>query len=357
MLKFLKDRKSDYSAAIFINELAQASKSLGILEAKINAYQFDGILIPMLHTKEAISSMAIEGTQTTIPDVYAGAVHQAKQTDKISIEVNNHTRALLFGVEYLRSNNFSHSFIQYLHEIMLKDIIGSQFSDTLGQYKTSDNRIVNSAGTVVFNPPSHTETKSYMDELIDYMNDFTDETHPLIKAAIVHSQFESIHPFSDGNGRVGRLLVSLYLYKAKIINFPFFYISEAINLDKTIYYRMLTDSRNNSYSEWIRYFLQKIDVQTIRLTGYIDSLNALYTKTKQSLLNCINTTKYDSIINCLFTHPVLTATYLSDSLNISRAQAVRYLNTLEAEHILEGDDKKRNRDFFFTELINLAQCV
>ena len=99
-----------------------------------------------------------------------------------------------------------------------------------------------------------------MDELIEFMNDFEDGIHPLIKAAIIHSQFESIHPYSDGNGRVGRLLVSLYLYKAKVINFPFFYISEAISVDKGIYYNMLTNSREDNYNEWVKYFLKKISL-------------------------------------------------------------------------------------------------
>jgi len=97
-----------------------------------------------------------------------------------------------------------------------------------------------------------------MTELIDFMNDTADNLNPLIKAAIIHSQFESVHPFSDGNGRVGRLLVSLYFFKAAVINFPFFYLSETISLDKAVYYNMLTDSRNNNYNNWIKYFQKKL---------------------------------------------------------------------------------------------------
>ena len=186
------------------------------------------------------------------------------------------------------------------------------------------------------------------------MNDATDDINPLIKAAIIHSQFESIHPFSDGNGRVGRLLVSLYLYKADVINFPFFYLSEAISMDKAVYYNMLTDSRNNSYNNWIKYFLKKIVVQTQKHLGYIESLNDLYAKTKRIVTERINSPKFDAIVECLFTHPIITADYLSDKLNVSRGQAIRYLNTLESEQILQGDDRKRSRKFFFVELLELA---
>lgn len=111
-------------------------------------------------------------------------------------------------------------------------IIAPGLEKTLGKYKLRDNQIKSSTGTVVYNPPAASETKKYMDELISFMNNSEDGVNPLIKAAMIHSQFESIHPFSDGNGRIGRVLISLYLYKAKVINFPFFYISEAINMDK-----------------------------------------------------------------------------------------------------------------------------
>lgn len=357
MLQFLSERIHDYCADSFINDMASTSKSLGILEAKINAYQFNSILIPMLHKKEAISSMYIEGTQTTIPYVLENEVQPKRADEKIMIEVRNHTRALIYGAERLRTDDFSHDFIKKIHEIMLTGLISKEKEDTLGTYKKADNRIVNSVGTVVFTPPSYTETQKYMDELIAFMNNSNDNINPLIKAAIIHSQFESIHPFSDGNGRVGRLLVSLYLFKAQVINFPFFYISEAISLDKSVYYNMLTRSRTESYDEWIKYFLKKIQVQTSKSIGYIDSLNNIYVETKKTVQKSVNSPKFDAIIECLFTQPVLTADYLEEKLAVSHGQAIRYLNILEKEHILLGDDKKRGRKFYFVRVIELARGV
>lgn len=355
MLNYIKDRLNDYDAGYFINELAEASKLLGILEAKIITYKFNSILIPMLHKKEAISSMYIEGTQTTISDVLENEVNPKAENEKIAIEVSNHTKALIYGAEHLKVESFSHSFIQKLHEIMMNGILSQSKEHILGKYKKSDNRIVNKAGTVIFIPPSHTETKKYMDELISFINDVDDELHPLIKAAILHSQFESIHPFSDGNGRVGRLLVSLYLYKTEVINFPFFYISEAISQDKSVYYNMLTNSRLSNYNEWIKYFLTKIIVQTKKHIGYIDSLDMLYNKTKTNAKKIISSPKFDAIMEFIFTHPVMKADRLSDKLSVSHGQAVRYLNMLESAHIIMGDDKKRGRTFFFGELIDLVR--
>lgn len=354
MLKFIKERLGDYDANQFINELFEASKSLGVLEAKFDNYHFNRIMLPMLHKKEAISSMYIEGTQTTISDVCENEIRSVND-DLATIEVSNHSRALQYGADYLRTDKFTHSFMQKLHELIMTDIITDSKKDTLGKYKKKDNFIVNSVGTVIFTPPSYTLTKKYMEELISFMNEPTDGINPLIKAAIIHSQFESIHPFEDGNGRVGRLLVSLYLFKSKVIKFPFFYISEAISQDKVIYYRKLTDSRISSYTEWIRFFLQKIIIQTSKHIQYLDSLNDLYRKVNSELHGAINSTKHEEIVECIFTHPVLTSSYLAQALEITVGQANRYLNVLEKKQILYGDDRKRYRMYYFLELLDLVR--
>lgn len=357
MLEFIADRRTDFEVEYFINELVDASKRLGILEAKIDSYKFNGILIPILQRKEAISSMYIEGTQTTITDVLKSEINPKSTDEKIRTEVNNHIQTLIYGADYLRTGKFTHSFIKKIHELMMTGIISPGLEKTLGAYKLRDNQIKSSVGTVVYTPPSATETKKYMDELLSFMNDETDEMNSLIKAAIIHSQFESIHPFSDGNGRIGRVLISLYLYKARIINFPFFYISEAINMDKAVYYRMLTDSRTNSLNDWIKYFLHKVSIQTKKHISYIDALNALYIKTKNIVKECVNSPKFDEIIECLFTHPIINAVILEDQLSVSHGQAIRYLNVLEENRVLLSDDRKRGKTFYFQELIELARGV
>ena len=353
----LNERKNDYNANYFINELFEASKLLGVLEAKISSYQFDRILIPMFRNKEAISSMLIEGSETTITDVLEDNIRITKDTkDKGIIEYRNHTNAILYGTDYLRSSSFTDELMLGLHRIMMKGILPPKKLSCIGKYKEKDNFIVNSVGTVVFTPPAHTETQAYMKDLLKFMNDVNDGINPLIKAAIIHSQFESIHPFEDGNGRVGRLLVSLYLYKSRVINFPFFYISEAISQDKGVYYKRLTDSRSNSYDEWIRFFLQKCIVQAKKLSGYIDDLNKLYEKTKAEVKEAINSPKFDQIIECIFTQPILSVAYLAEQLSVTNGQAKRYLDKLEDKQILLGDDRKRGRKYYFVQLVDLARA-
>ena len=355
MLRYLKERQNDYNANCFINELFEASKYLGILEAKISGYHFDQILIPLLNKREAKPTMNIEGTQTKISDVFEDELRTQPNHDKVVVEFNNHTKSILYGSEYLRNNPFSHSFIKTLHKQIMDGVVSPAKQKTLGRYKTSDNLIKNNAGTTIFIPPSHTETQKYMDELIAYMNNSSDGINPLIKAAIIHSQFESIHPFDDGNGRVGRLLISLYLFKAKVINCPFFYMSEAISQDKRVYYNMLTASRNGTYDDWISYFLKKCIVQSHIHIDYIDALNDLYKRTKRDLQNVINTPKFDQILECLFTHPVLNSNYLADALCVTSGQAKRYLDSMESIGILRGDDRKRNRSYYFIDLLDLVR--
>ena len=356
MLKMIRERVTDYDANIFLNELFDASKLLGILEAKIDGYQFNSILIPMFMNREAISSMLIEGTQTTITDVLKDNLAPARNgDDKVMREYRNHTNAIFYGTEQLRNGVFTDELMQSLHRLMLDGLLPSPKAKSIGRYKQCDNFIVNSVGTVVFTPPPHTETSKYMRDLLTFMNNSTDGINPLIKAAIIHSQFESIHPFEDGNGRVGRLLISLYLYKAKVINFPFFYISEAIAQDKAVYYRMLSDSRVNNYNEWIRYFIKKYTVQANNLIRYIDELNRLYQRTKEQIKESVNSPRFDKIIECIFTQPIITVAYLAEQLSVTPGQAKRYLNKLEEKQILLGDDRKRGRKYYFAELLDLSR--
>ena len=185
MLEFIANRLHDYDVGFFVNELATASKNLGILEAKIDSYKFNSILIPMLQRKEAISSMYIEGTQTTITDVLKSEINPQPSSEKISIEVKNHVRTLIFGADYLRAGKFTHSFIKQIHEYMMEGIMAPGLENTLGKYKVKDNQIKSSTGVVVYTPPTAAETKKYMDELISFMNNTEDTVNPLIKAGLI----------------------------------------------------------------------------------------------------------------------------------------------------------------------------
>lgn len=336
----------------FLSELMEAIKYLAVYETKISDCRIeDGIFLPRLQQKEALSSLKIEGTQTTMNDIIADEIVPNEKNADL-IEIKNHSTAIMKASEAVKFSGFSNDLIKEIHKTLLTKVRKKNKGIILGEYKRKDNFIVNSVGTKIFTPPSYTETNKYMDDLLKFMNDKTISLHPLIRSAIVHAQFESIHPFEDGNGRVGRLLITVFLYYHQVINAPLFYISEALQEDKISYYNYLTKSRDGHYNEWIKYFLSKCTVQAKKHINYIDSINHLYSETDKIVSKIIKTNS-KNVLKVLFDYPLLTAKVLSKEIDISMQQAKRYLKLLENEKILIADDKQRNTTYYFIELINL----
>lgn len=336
----------------FLSELMEAIKYLAVYETKISDCRIeDGIFLPRLQQKEALSSLKIEGTQTTMNDIIADEIVPNEKNADL-IEIKNHSTAIMKASEAVKFSGFSNDLIKEIHKTLLTKVRKKNKGIILGEYKRKDNFIVNSVGTKIFTPPSYTETNKYMDDLLKFMNDKTSSLHPLIRSAIVHAQFESIHPFEDGNGRVGRLLITVFLYYHQVINAPLFYISEALQEDKISYYNYLTKSRDGHYNEWIKYFLSKCTVQAKKHINYIDSINHLYSETDKIVSKIIKTNS-KNVLKVLFDYPLLTAKVLSKEIDISMQQAKRYLKLLENEKILIADDKQRNTTYYFIELINL----
>lgn len=336
----------------FLSELMEAIKYLAVYETKISDCRIeDGIFLPRLQQKEALSSLKIEGTQTTMNDIIADEIVPNEKNADL-IEIKNHSTAIMKASEAVKFSGFSNDLIKEIHKTLLTKVRKKNKGIILGEYKRKDNFIVNSVGTKIFTPPSYTETNKYMDDLLKFMNDKTISLHPLIRSAIVHAQFESIHPFEDGNGRVGRLLITVFLYYHQVINAPLFYISEALQEDKISYYNYLTKSRDGHYNEWIKYFLSKCTVQAKKNINYIDSINHLYSETDKIVSKIIKTNS-KNVLKVLFDYPLLTAKVLSKEIDISMQQAKRYLKLLENEKILIADDKQRNTTYYFIELINL----
>lgn len=363
MLKFLKERAEDYDTNRFVNELVDASMALGVLNAKIAGCKYNRVLLPMLHQKEIIATMGIEGIQTTFTEMLEEEVSDRSTPVPKYIEYKKHWLALMTGADRLRLEDFSNRLIEDLHGIMLKDSKSANAGSLFGQYKErknligvkdqKDGKII--GRTVIFEPPPPQETRKYMNELVEYINNHRDGVNPLIKAAISHAQFESIHPFEDGNGRLGRILITLYLYKAELIQYPYFYMSEAFLEDRLGYYAALTSSRGESLNDWISFFLKKVSVQARKHARYMDALDVLYEKTKMQVKEVINSPKFEAIIECIFRYPCLTSATLAGHINVSLWQAKRYLNTLESKKILVGADMKRHRRYFFAELLDLMR--
>lgn len=332
--------------------LLEAVKEIAVYDTKIRDSSLEYFYLPRLEQIEAVSSMKIEGTQTTMNDIIASDVFPDPKNSEI-LEVANHNDALLKGARAVALEGFTPQNIKELHKTMLTDIKHKNKEASLGEYKKKDNKIVNNSKTVVYYPPHAEEVEEYMNDLIAFMNSSNYVYHPLINAALIHAQFESIHPFDDGNGRVGRMLIPLYLYKTGVIGGPIFYISEAIEKDKIQYYRNLTNSRSGDMNLWINYFLQKCVDQAKKHITYYQNLEKIHTKVTKVIKDGLNTQRSIDLINALFRYPQLTVNKLSEELRISRTQASRYLQELESLGILYSDDKQRNKSYYFDQYIRL----
>lgn len=351
------ERMSDQVKKVDIQKISahllEAVRLLAVYDTKIKDSKIKKFYLPRLEQIEAISSMKIEGTQTTMSDVIASDVFPDPKNSDLT-EVFNHNIAVVKGSRAIQiDGGFTDQNIKDLHKTMLTGIKHRNKNSILGEYKSEDNKIVSETKTVIYYPPHYYEVQGYMDDLITFMNSAEYVYHPLVNAALLHSQFESIHPFDDGNGRIGRMLIPLYLFKTKVINTPMFYISEAIEKDKIQYYRNLTNSRTSDMNLWINYFLRKCIDQSNKHIKYFQDLEVIHHNVSELIKNNVPSQKNMELIDALFAYPQLTAKKLSDVLTVSRAQAIRYLRTLESLGILYPDEKIRNTSYYFEAYLRL----
>lgn len=256
-----------------IKLLGQANDKYGQYKSLLKMFKFDQrYFLDSLILGESVRSSRIEGTQISQDDMYY--INYYEQNDNIQ-EVVNLKKMLEYATEKLQKNNFSIHMINSMHKILLSGVRGKDKSP--GEIRTIQNYIgLKGLGKegATFVPPVPDEVPMLLDNLLEYMNDIYDD-EAFIKVAISHVQFESIHPYKDGNGRMGRALMTLQLAKIKNDE-PILFLSEIIELYKANYYNALTESRNGNVDGFIRFFLQCVIDQCTRNIGRIEKINKVY---------------------------------------------------------------------------------
>ena len=184
----------------------------------------------------------LEGTQATLDEILINEV-TPNEKDKNLNEVKNYYIATVMGYEYLKKHDFSDEFFFNMHRTLMEGNVRKP--KTVGAFRTEQNCIRRNdpSHAITFVPPDPKDVRALMENLISYMNEANDGLRPLVQIAIIHAQFETIHPFSDGNGRVGRLLIPMYLYAKKQIDLPYFFISDVLEREKNQYYALLNNVR------------------------------------------------------------------------------------------------------------------
>ncbi|MDR1243953.1 MAG: Fic family protein [Endomicrobium sp.] len=238
--------------------LEKVNQSIGELNSIVNITPDPSIINYMYVRKEAVLSSQIEGTQSTIDDLLK---YESDQTTGLPIndvqEVSSYVNALQYGMQRLKTLPLSLRLIREIHSILLKNSRGK--TKNPGEFRTSQNRIGGTRpGNAKFVPVSPEKLQDVLSSFEKFMH-AEDSIPILVKASLIHYQFETIHPFLDGNGRIGRLLITLYLYEKDFLKTPYLYISLFLKRHRSLYYEYLNDVRfNGKWEQWINFFLEGI---------------------------------------------------------------------------------------------------
>lgn len=330
----------------------------GLLESLVNPH----VLLAPMTTKEATLSSKIEGTQATLSEVFryeAGENYNQEKNEDIE-EIQNYRKAMFEAENMLKDKPFIHlNMIKRLHEILLAGVRGN--NKARGEFRKIQNWIGVSGSTIEnakYVPPTPTEMMKALDNWEKYIN--TDDVEDiLIQLAFIHAQFEIIHPFLDGNGRIGRILIPLFLYAKQYLKLPVFYLSEYLESNREGYYNHLNAiTGKNDWQQWIEFFLNAIILQAEKNTKKAKEVLALYDKMKDRFISVTKSQYSATALDALFTKPIISsAQFFVDAKIDSRVTANRILQKLTADGILEIiKEGKGNQPstYAFNELLDIV---
>ena len=319
-----------------------ANRKLAELKGIAKTIPNEEILINTLTLREAKDSSEVEGIITTHDELYRAVVDKRYINKSINAkEVNNYRLALKHGFALIRKDGLLTN--NRIKEI--QNILEPNFPDFR---KNKVNLINENTGAVIYTPPNiASDIEKYMSNLEKFINDdaISDLDH-LIKMAIIHHQFESIHPFLDGNGRTGRMINILYLVVKGLLDIPILYLSRYFIQNREEYYVLLKNVQDfNNWEYWILFVLKGIEETAENTINLIKAISCLIIETKPKIRSILGMKYSHEILNVIFSYPYTTIDFLQDSLNISRPTSTKYLNILSSEKILLKG-KKGNFNYY-----------
>src|SRR5699024_9782157 len=258
-----------------VANLVDANRKIAVLEGLACRIPNMDLFISMYVRKEALLSSQIEGTQCTLDDIL-DPLRDENANQNVS-DVVNYIRATEFAINRLQALPLCNRLIKETHAVLMEGVRGQEKSP--GEFRYSQNWIGGQGSTLKnarYIPPSPDDMLDAMSDLEKYIN-ADDDLDALIRAALIHYQFETIHPFLDGNGRVGRLLITLFLMEKRVLSTPALYISYFLKKNRVEYYDRMTEVRTKgNYEQWVKFFLQAIMESAEDATATIDELIALH---------------------------------------------------------------------------------
>jgi Fic family protein len=334
--------------------LDEASNGLGLLAGIGRRLPNPHLLISPYLRREAVLSSRIEGTQTSLSDVFALEAEQLSLIEAPDVqEVRNYVHAYEHGLERLATLPLSLRFVRELHEHLLSGVRGGVRP---GQFRSDQNWIGGAtARDAVYVPPPPQEMRDRLADLERYLHERT--LRPLVQAAVIHYQFEAIHPFDDGNGRVGRLLVLLFLAERGLLPQPLLYLSAFFERTRSAYYDgLLRVSTHGDWDGWLRYFLEAVRVQAREAADLADRLLALQARYRAALQAEHATANALALVDALFENPYVSAAVAERRLGVSAPTARATIRALEERGILrEITGRRWGRVFRAEEVFGLLR--
>ena len=336
--------------------LVRANSAISALEGVATRIPNMDLFISMYVRKEALMSSQIEGTQATLEDVLDPLIEN--NTNRNVADVVNYIKATEYAVKRLESLPLCNRLIKETHAVLMENVRGQEKSP--GEFRHSQNWIGGQGSTLKnarYIPPNPDDMEIAMSDLEKYMND-EDELDYLVRAALIHYQFETIHPFLDGNGRVGRLLITLFLMEKKVMTTQALYISYYLKKNRVEYYDRMTEVRNKgNYEQWIRFFLSAIYESAEDAIQTIDELVDLHNRNIEIVEKIGRASKNTMLVfQCLETTPIIDIGKTAEKLGLSFNTVSAAVNRLIDAGILEQtENASRNRTFAYTEYLDILR--
>lgn len=337
--------------------LSKADRALARLDGMSYVLPNIDLFVAMFVKKEAVLSSQIEGTQSSLQDIleFEALPKSARGLDDIP-EVINYVKAMNYGLQRLDELPLSLRLIREIHKVLMEGVRGGDKSP--GNFRTSQNWIGPSGALLAdatFVPPPPSNVLEDMSALEKFIHQDT-KLPPLVKCALIHYQFETVHPFLDGNGRIGRLLITFYLCWLEILNRPLLYLSYYLKRNRQEYYdRLSVVRKKDAYEEWIEFFLKgviEISDQTIESAKNIITLQK--TDTQKIVSAGIASSSAVMLLDWLFTAPIVNVNEVAHKLRITRQSATSLIAKLEKLGILqEITGKSRNRFYAYYEYLQI----
>lgn len=345
--------------ASLIVPLSRAASALGELNGIGRTLDEPMLLVRPLQYQEAITSSGMEGTYTTIDDLLLVEAGEERNILSDAREVRNYRAALSAAIASLAEVPLSLRTLRQAHHTLLGGVSRHRGAAVrAGEFKQHQNYIGRSAEQARFIPPPPQQALEAMSDLEKFLhrND-AEEIAPLIEAALVHYQFETIHPFADGNGRVGRMLITLHLYMRGAISQPLLYLSPVLEQRKASYIdRMFEVSRSGDWTGWIVFFLQAVADAAKRAIAVSDRLLLLKQKYRAQLQQSGRSARVLAVVDRLFQNPMITIPQIADLLHVTYRAAQLNVEHLLAAGIVEEVQGRSNPKYFAArELITIIQ--